>query len=356
MQVAPASDNVLLIQFADIGDLLLAAPAIQHLRESHPGSRLSLLTKPTNAELAERLADHVITLDKHVYDAPRSLLAPSRLWELIRLIVALRRQRFGQVVLLHHLVTRWGSLKLALLTLAIGARCRMGIDDGRAHFLTRSIRDRGFGVRRESDYWGQLLGGQRPPPLPMNHTAAADLLAQHGVSRPFMVVHPGSGWYSAARRWPLQRWGQMIDVAVAESGLDVVVVGGAEETELGDELVRGREAHVASVAGRTDLATLAGILAAAEVFVGNDGGVAQLAAALVTPSVVVFGPTDPTSWGPQHEKSRIVRLDLACSPCFYRYHELGTPQGCSTRECLTTLAVERVLEAVRDVLRQARAA
>jgi ADP-heptose:LPS heptosyltransferase len=101
---------------------------------------------------------------------------------------------------------------------------------------------------------------------------------------------------------------------------------------------------VINLCGQTDLPTLAGILAEAQLFVGNDGGVAQLAGILGVHSIVVFGPTSPAAWRPLGDQVRVLRRDIACSPCFYRYHELGTPAGCVTRECLMDLPAETVVE------------
>jgi ADP-heptose:LPS heptosyltransferase len=356
VNVSAAPQRVLLIQLADIGDLLLAAPAIRYLRATRPQDRFTLLTKPSNRALAVQLVDEVLTVDKHLYDSPLALLMPHRIFQLLALVTKLRRRRFDEVILLHHLVTRWGQLKFVLLILATGARRRRGLDNGWGWFLTDSVHDAGFGVRHESDYWHALLGGAVAAPPAADVNTATQLLAMHHVERPYMVVHPGSGRYSVARRWPLERFGVVIDELAQCCGLITVVVGGPEERELATMLVKGRELVARNLAGCTDLATLAGLLLQAELFIGNDGGVAQMAASVGTPSVVIFGPSNHRMWGPRHRRSRIVRLDLPCSPCFYRYHELGTPEGCATRECLLSLEPARVIEAALELLRESNAA
>lgn len=302
------------------------------------------------------LVHEVLTVDKHLFDAPTGLLFPRRLATLAALVWKLRAAKFDEVVVLHHFVTRWGRLKFGLLSLATGAKRRRGLDNGHGWFLTDAVTDPGFGVRHESDYWSALLGGSTEAEPVIDLDSARSLLAREGVAERYVVVHPGSGSYSLARRWPGERFGAAIDGLFGHYGLKSVVVGGADETELAAALVRGREAIALSVAGRTDLATLAGLLKGTALFVGNDGGVAQLAAQLRTPSVVIFGPSNHRTWGPRHPASRVVRLDLPCSPCFYRFHELGTPEGCATRECLLDLGADRVLAAADDVLRERNAA
>jgi ADP-heptose:LPS heptosyltransferase len=110
------------------------------------------------------------------------------------------------------------------------------------------------------------------------------------------VIHPGAA--SAARRWPPARY-----AAVARSeraaGRAVVVTGGAPEVRVAREVAeRAGLGARAVLAGRTDLADVAAVVAAAARVVCGDTGMAHLATALGTPSVVLFGPTSPAHWGP----------------------------------------------------------
>jgi ADP-heptose:LPS heptosyltransferase len=114
------------------------------------------------------------------------------------------------------------------------------------------------------------------------------------------LIHPGAA--SAARRWPAGRW---IEVARSEvaAGRTVIVTGGPEEEDLGRSVARAaRLPGWAALAGRTDLLELAALVAVADRVVCGDTGVAHLATALRTPSVVLFGPTSPAEWGPPPDR------------------------------------------------------
>jgi len=350
------SRRVLLVQLADLGDLMLAGPAITHLRHTHPEDRFTLLTKPSNEALASHLADDLLLADKNLFDDPFSILRPRALTVLARLGWKLRRARYEEVIIFHHLVTRWGRLKFAALALATGAPVRRGLDNGHGWFLTDAVTDRGFGARHEAGYFGALSKGTEPVPLHVDREAARRLLHDKEVRGAFVLMHPGSGTYSTARRWPLEFFGEVADQLWHERRLRTVVVGGAGEEALAAKLVAGRDGWTSSVAGMTELPALAGLLSESILFVGNDGGVAQLAFLLCRPSVVIYGPTSPATWGPQSANARAVMLDLPCSPCFYRFKDLGTPKGCATRECLWSLRPDQVLEAIADVLSEQRAA
>ena len=78
----------------------------------------------------------------------------------------------------------------------------------------------------------------------------------------------------------------------------------------------------------------------------------HLAAAARTPVVAIFGPTNHRAWAPwtPYSPSRVVRLDLPCSPCAYVGHSVGQREGCAARTCLAELTVDQVLDAVEELL------
>jgi ADP-heptose:LPS heptosyltransferase len=148
------------------------------------------------------------------------------------------------------------------------------------------------------------------------------------------VVHPGAT--SAARRWPPERFAA---VARAEraAGRRVVVTGGPDEALLARRVAAAAGLPSSAVlAGRTDVGAMAALVAAAGRVVCGDTGVAHLATALGTPSVLVFGPTSPQAWGPPaalRDRHRVVWAG-----------HTGDPHGATPHEGLLRIAPERVIE------------
>jgi heptosyltransferase-2 len=145
--------------------------------------------------------------------------------------------------------------------------------------------------------------------------------------------------------------------AVEARGLQAVVVGRSGDGT--ERLIELLPATARNLMDRTDLDTLAAVLARCRVTVSNDSGVMHLATAMGTPTVAVFGPSNPVAWGPwdpsAQSRHRVVALEIPCRPCFYVGHELGSPKGCQTRDCLAWLGTEPVVRALDDVLaRQAQ--
>lgn len=158
------------------------------------------------------------------------------------------------------------------------------------------------------------------------------------------LVHPGAA--SGSRRWPVERFAAVVRSERA-AGRPVVITGGPEEVDLAEllaELTGLPEQHV--FAGRTDLMGLAALVGAAGRVVCGDTGVAHLATALRTPSVVLFGPVTPELWGPPRDRPwhRVL----------WAGHE-GDPHGDEPDAGLLEIQVADVLEAL-DRLDSARAA
>src|SRR5204863_9507090 len=110
-----------------------------------------------------------------------------------------------------------------------------------------------------------------------------------------VLLHPGAS--SRARQWPPERWAAVAR-AQRDAGRHVVVTGSVAERPLGLDVAReaGLDPTVV-LAGRTTLLQLTALVAAASLVVCGDTGIAHLATALGTLSVILFGPTSPARWG-----------------------------------------------------------
>ena len=383
-----APQCLLVVKLAEIGDALLITPALRALRQGLPDTRIDVLTTGGGATILERsgLHDRLIVFDKHRFDTPGRLLRPANLLYAMRIGWQLRRADYDAVLLFHHLSTWFGALKYAGFCFATGAQRRLGLDNGRGFFLTEAIPDEGYGVRHELDYAlkvaGLLVPGpERTHPIFMPHPSELEVARRmlthgRGHAGPLIALHPGSGAYAPARRWPVSRFAALAD-ALIEDGAQLVLVGGEEEEGLRRSLL-GQMQHAARVVdlgGRTTLGELSAVLAACDLFVGNDGGILHLAATAGTPVVAPYGPTDPRAWGPWAADAWVreraypngvevlrsgihttLKAAIACSPCIYRGTGLGTPNGCPDRTCLERITVAQVLETVRESWRALTAA
>ncbi len=151
--------------------------------------------------------------------------------------------------------------------------------------------------------------------------------------------------YGPAKQWPANNFAVLSQKLVEEMNLQVVVVAGAGSEEAGVAEAVEHAAAVVNLAGQTDLLALSGLLHEAALFVGNDSGPAHLAAALGTPTVTIFGSTNPIWTAPRGERVRIVGPHpVPCSPCYLKSCPIGLP-------CLEELGVEQVFQEVLELVR-----
>jgi len=156
-----------------------------------------------------------------------------------------------------------------------------------------------------------------------------------------VLVHPGAAF--GAKRWPVDRFAA---VAAALDGPDapVLITGSAAERELAAAVARAAGLPDDRVlAGRTDLGALCDLVARAGLVVSGDTGIAHLASAYGTPSVVLFGPVDPAQWGPPAEGPHVA-LAHPATRRGERFADEPDP-------ALLAIGVEEILAAVDAVRR-----
>lgn len=371
----PPNARILVVKLATIGDLLLATPALRALRASYPQATIDLLVTPSSAGVLDEwdVINRVIVLDKYVFDQPKQLLTkPTNLLKLRPLLHELRAGHYDAVLLMHHLTLFFGRRKHQALMLATGAKYLVGLDNGHGWFLNVRVPDQGFGAMHEAEYClaiaaavgGTTSGKGLTMPLKAEHRARARQLLSDDApvgqaAHPIIAMHPGSGGYSTARRWSPERFAQLADTLYRDVGGQLLLVGGPEEAELHAQIIGMLRSGVParSLAGKGNIQVTAAVLELADLFVGNDAGPMHLAAAVGTPTVAIFGLSNSDAWGPYtgghpERKALVVKLDLPCMPCFYHGHELGTPEGCATRDCLANLGIDPVAVAARRLLRE----
>jgi heptosyltransferase-2 len=355
--------RILVVKLADLGDVLTATPAIRALRTGHPRAHLAALVTPRSATIlaGTDLVDEIIPFEKAAFDRPllAGLSAPTALG----LARRLRTDGWDALALFHHLTTSFGVAKYAALCLASGAPIRAGLDNGRGWFLTHRAVDGGFGARHEVDYCltvAELLGGHNPDPrleihvTPEDQAWAAEHVRERGLEDGrWLALHPGSGAFSIARRWPAQRFAAVARTLAADGLPTAVIVGPTP----GEDLL-ARSVVVAAGGGTLvgpapTPGALVALLGRSRLFLGNDGGAMNMAVAAGVPIVAVFGPSNDRAWGPYpltSPRHAVVRETLACAPCIHRGHEFGTPAGCEARTCLDLIGPDAVIAAARRVL------
>lgn len=345
-------ERILLVQLADIGDLILSTPAMSTLRAARPEAHLALLTTTHSAPVVEGtgLVDEIIRFERKRFNSSRAFFQPGNL----RRVFNLRSGHYDTLVFFHHFTLKAGTPKFALIALATGAKRRVGLENGNGWFLTDRVPDSGFGEKHQAEYWLELVGLLGADTQLRKAVVTTDLQvsAANPVPAPArrVVIHPGGGGYSLARRWDAPAFAAVADRLQQEHGAQIVLVGGPNDN--GEAVRQAMKSDLLDLTGKTSLPQLAGVLESADLFIGAESGVMHLAAASGTPTLAIFGPGNPDAWGPWTPESHsvVLRSRPECSPCSYVGHGVGLREGCVAHTCMRMVTVEKVVKAAGEML------
>ena len=341
--------RMLLVKPSAIGDVVHALPAVATLKRRYPDVPLDWLIEEEAAPLVagHPAVAHFVVSGRRRWQ--RQVRHPSQvtgaLREIRTFVREIRRRRYDVVLDLQCL------LKSAVYVMTAGAPVRVGLADGRegaTWVLTHRVPvppqpvhavERYLALAKAVDA-GETVRDFTIPLGPEDHAAADQLVAD--VPRPQVVLHPATRW--STKLWEVDRW-RAVAASLMADGAGVIVTGGPADATMAAAICEGLRPAPRSVAGRLSLKPLAALFRAAALVITVDSGPMHIAAAVGTPVVALFGPTDPARTGPMGA-GRVLRQPLPCSPCLQRRCQIA-----DTRRCMRDLEVADVLGAARDLLR-----
>lgn len=308
-----------------IGDVVISLPALAALRARFPSAKIVLVSKPWVSEL---YLHHPAVDRQIVYDPSGEHRGASAFWRFVR---NLRAERFDAAILFQN------AFHAAWMAWRAGIPVRIGYArDGRSSLLTDAV--------------------EVPPPAAYGHQAYyyLHLLFRAGVIARPKAVHPESDmrlyltetekrWatlhldglglrgprflvglspgasFGPAKRWLADRFAALADRLIGALHADVLIFGSRDERPLAEEIAHAMKHTPTILAGETTLRQFLALLAQCRLVVCNDSGPMHLAAALGLPVVAVFGSTDERATGPLGAHARVVKHQVACSPCGLRH-------------------------------------
>ena len=305
--------NILVIDFGQLGDVVLSLPALRAIRAQFPGARITAAVGRPSAGIIELsgYADDVIEVDRV---AMRDGFKPLSILKLVAVVKDVRRRRFDFVIDLHSFseTNLLGFLSGAPQRLF--ARRRGRSLDFLANFRPPPPREETNRTRHQIDRYLDVLqplgtlDAQRVPALktaPGNDPHVDKLLQKAGANSgaPLVGLFPGAG--HEERRWPLTKFAQLAEVLIHSDGVRPVVFAGPEERQWISE-IRATFPTGTVVLDRLTIRQLAAALARLSVFVANDTGPMHIAALVGTPIVLLLDRRAPDTYIPLQEPKRVI--------------------------------------------------
>lgn len=346
-------NNILIIRLSSLGDVLMAIPAVRAIRNNFPDAHITWLVEGSVGEFltCQDFIDEVMPFPRGpiMRGLKKGNLRKAQK-ETGRFLRQLRKDEYDLIIDFH------GIAKSACFSMIAGGKKKIGFGKmfakEKSHLFYHSTVNgpdkRMHKVERNMLIAEHLACAGDIPVTPLKTSDDAigyidTFLKEAGNPSPLFAVNPFSSKGTDFKRWPLERYAELIGRIKQElQGYTIILWGPGEKNEA--ERLKEMAPDGAILACPTDIPQMFALLQKITIYIGGDTGVMHLAAAARIPVVAIFGPTDAKINAPYGAAHTVIRKDVPCSPCKKR--------DCTDRQCLTRTTVEEVYETVRNVYKR----
>ena len=339
IEIPPTPGKILFIRPGGMGDFLYLLPAIDELKKRFPRAALHIMCEKRNRPVAHLsdLVDGTFCYDRDTF----------------RTVSALCRRGYDIIIdseQYHNLSAVFGYIT--------GAKIRIGFksNPSRNHLYTHLVN-----YSLDGQEVGEFMRLLEPLGISDKKISFADIVSTSAIEKTPLrdefvalrekfeivtIVAPRGG--VKYRRWPSDRYGEVIRYLTRKPDMAVAIVGGKTESDIADRIMSrfpDSEGQVLSLVEKTSFLELSRILKEGDLFFGCDSGTAILAVLLRIPSITLFGSADEKKWGFAGENHITVRKNLPCSPC----QVLGKFKACRNIDCMEKITYREVIFAIQSL-------
>ncbi len=330
-----------------IGDAVMTIPALRELRRIFPGAEIFLHTRAWAKGIFQDadFIDEILAFEE----------SDSKFKTVKEQVKSLKEQTFDLSVLFTNSFESALTAKLARIPRRFGYA-----KEGRSFLLTDSVEIPAWkNERHESFYYLHLIAEiekaffgtetvlKNTPRLDLNVSeerilAARKLLWRNGVNLTKKTVALGVGsTNSRAKRWQAESFAELNDKLQSDLDANVILIGAQDELDISRDVFEKSKNKPVILTGKTSLAEVVAVLGTVDLLVSNDMGLAHIAPAAGTKTLVIFGPTNPKTTQPLGSEI-IRREDVDCSPCMLRDCPID-------HRCMTRISAREVFEKVKEI-------
>ena len=343
--------RILIINLGGIGDILLSLPALSALNSRFPNSELDLLISKRISEIAVCIP-HFRKIYPFYVNSRDGVLLLGAIHNLFTLS-KLKNRRYDLAINMRTIASKQGASKIKFLLGTIKPKLTLGRDtDGMGYFFDIKVPEPIVGLKPETEYDFDTIRalGVESVSKDFNLNICADdslkiglLLKNNGVceSDTLIGIHPGG---MPSRRWPVERFAQVINSVSAKVNAKFVVTGDKDDLILAKKLQELVNVVLIDFTGRLSIMDLLILIKKCRCFVSNDTGPMHMAEVLKVPLVAIFGSGDFLRYDPRNidPRAQVFYNKQACAPCNKR--------DCDSMKCFEAIAPEDVASGVLKII------
>ncbi|ADL13654.1 lipopolysaccharide heptosyltransferase II [Acetohalobium arabaticum] len=329
-------ERIVVIDLLYMGDLLFATPFFRNLRQKYPEAKIDLIV---NANFYDIIEDNPHFDEVYAYDKD---------WSITKSIQFARQLRSNDYDLGLNIHGNW---RTAILLRIINPDYNVGYGTkGRGIWLDRSLVSSEnkhmvevyLDFLRELGFSGLDDKGLELEIDPQAEESMEEFLASQGITEAERLVGLNTGGSWPTKQWMQEGFAQLADRLRWDYDSRVIFFGGPGDVERVEEIAAQMETEPVIAAGKTGLKELAALASFCDLFISGDTGPVHVAAAVGTPTIAIFGPSDETKYQPYGDQHQVVKTELNCRPC----GEHHCPE--EHHNCMADITVEDILEIVEE--------
>lgn len=340
--------NILLIRLSSIGDVLHCTPLAKTLKLQFPQANISWLVGEASQDIlhGNPYLDEIIVWQREKWE--RELRGGEWLnsYRNFRLLeYNLRKAQYDLVIDMH------GLLLTGLIAWRSGAAMRIGFAqarEGSPLFYTHRVpAKQPMSIVR---HYLQLLQPLKihkhslemvMPVAQRDQDYAEDLFTTHHLRKDDLIValNPSTSWVTKC--WPPDHFSSLADLLITKLKAKVILLGAASDQPLVHKIMQNSQGDIINLAGKTNLKELAAVVQKINLFIGGDTGPLHIAAAVGTPTISLFGPTDPGIYAPAGSGHTALFSSVPCRYCHRR--------TCTSMVCMEAISPIEVYKAAKQM-------
>ena len=337
--------NILIVKLSAIGDVIHTLPSLAGLRKFYPGAHITWVIEEASSDLimGHPCLDRVIvSRRKQWIDDLKQGRISKPFHEMNAFMRDLKSRPYDLVIDFH------GLFKSAVVVLLSSGKRKLGYDSMQelsGLVLSEKIPEdmKKHAVDRYLDFLLHLGADLKEPEflIPIgeeNRNRIERFLQINNIDKKdrFVTVSPVALWKT--KLWEDEKFARLCDRITEDLNVRVIFTGSSREDPARIQSLMRTSAI--NIGGETTLRDLAYLYQLSSLLITTDSGPMHLAAAMGTPVVALFGPTDPSRTGPYGRGHTVIRKELPCSPCFLK--------ECNSIQCMHDITVEDVFSAVKE--------